>query len=155
MRNPSKHVLRSTAEAGGEAAWSYGKDETDGGGPSLIQGAARRLDTSIIQQGTVLVHASPALHEGNIVGGVGVTEPQRHCDDKWMNALCTENPNLSDTQKKELRALLRKFSNEQWSASSSVDSSSSSVNDLLGGHVPAGGTRAAGEQQMAPGKPRS
>ncbi|CAM9751657.1 unnamed protein product [Lampetra planeri] len=89
-----------------------------------LRGAESSIAVSHQRESSVAQHAhtaaillseqdrEPAKSERNIIGGVGamsVTEPQQFSDDTWMDALCSDNSELSETQRRELRALLREF----------------------------------------------
>ncbi|CAM9378783.1 unnamed protein product [Lampetra planeri] len=61
-------------------------------------------DASVIQEGTVLAHASAATVQGDMIGGIEVSQNAIHVhtdDDRWADALCSENRNLSGAQRIE------------------------------------------------------
>ncbi|XP_075919984.1 uncharacterized protein LOC142922927 [Petromyzon marinus] len=71
------------------------------------------LSTTIIPQGTVLAHATPVPLGTGVAGHVHATPqvlPPSESDERWLDALCKDTGDLSHSQRFQLRALLREFS---------------------------------------------
>ncbi|XP_078467221.1 uncharacterized protein LOC144730345 isoform X1 [Lampetra planeri] len=69
--------------------------------------------TVVVPQGTVLAHATPVPCEEPVANHVG-TAPRPHphsdSDGGWLDALCAGSTDLSNSERQQLRTLLREFS---------------------------------------------
>ncbi|XP_078476235.1 uncharacterized protein LOC144737431 [Lampetra planeri] len=69
--------------------------------------------TVVVPQGTVLAHATPVPCEEPIANHVDTasrTHPHSDSDEGWLDALCAGSTDLSNSERQQLRTLLREFS---------------------------------------------